>query len=197
MSLRMAWKAEHWLEEVFPGKSRIYEEYRHLPPRELAIVAAAVLDLALATLLSCRFIDSPAESDSFLGVNGDGRAPAASFGARIQLALLLGIITESDAEILRAIKELRNLFAHRVRVDFCSPVVQKSLRALYTRWRKRHEALVSAELISGEPCRFDEIEKHLGEIPEAGEGLLLAVFTTYHAYFHLLSSRVERTELIR
>jgi hypothetical protein len=32
-------------------------------------------------------------------------------------------------------------------------------------------------------CRFDEIEKHLGKIPEAGEGLLLAAFTTYHALF--------------
>jgi hypothetical protein len=83
----MAWKIEHWLEEVFPGKSRIYEEYRLLPPRELAVVAAAVLDLALATLLSRRFMDYPAESEAFLGVNGDGRAPAGSFGARIQLAL--------------------------------------------------------------------------------------------------------------
>ena len=192
----MAWKVEHWLEEVFPGKSRIYEEYRLLPSRELAIVAAAVLDLALATLLSRRFIDSPAESDAFLGVNGDGRAPAASFGARIQLALLLGIITESDAEILRAIKELRNLFAHRVRVDFCSPIAQKPLRALCSRWRKRHEALVSAKLVSSLPCRFDEIEKHLGKIPEAGEGLLLSVFTNYQAYFHLLSVRVGRIELI-
>jgi hypothetical protein len=193
----MAWKAEHWLEEVFPGKSRIYDEYRLLPPRELVIVASAVLDLALATLISRRFIDSPAESDSFLGVNGDGRAPSASFGARIQLALLLGIITESDVDLLRAIKGVRNLFAHRVHVDFCSPVIQKSLRALYTGWRKRHEALVSAKLISGEACRFEEIEKHLGKIPEAGEGLLLAVFVTYQAYFHLLSSRVRRIELIR
>jgi hypothetical protein len=193
----MAWKAEHWLEEVFPGKSRIYEEYRLLTSRELAVVAAAVLDLALATLLSRRFIDIASESDAFLGVNGDGRAPAASFGARIQLALLIGVITESDAEILRAIKEIRNLFAHRVHVDFCSPVAQKPLRSLYSRWRKRHEALVSAELIAGSPCGLDEIEKHLGKIPEAGEGLLLAVFTTYHAYFHILSSRVGRIELIR
>jgi hypothetical protein len=161
------------------------------------VVAAAVLDLALATLLNRRFLDIQSESDGFLGVDGDGRAPAASFGARIQLALLLGIITKSDPKILRAIKQLRDLFAHRVHVDFCSPVVRKPLHALYAGWRKRREALVSAKVISDAPYGFDEIEKHLGEISDAGEGLLLAVFAVYHAYFHLLSSRVERVDEIR
>ena len=42
----MTWKIEKWLSEVFPGEDRLYEEYRGLSGRELAIVAAAVLDLA-------------------------------------------------------------------------------------------------------------------------------------------------------
>ena len=50
----MAWKIERWLSEVFPGEDEIYAEYRSLPPRELAIVSAAVLDVALAELLSLR-----------------------------------------------------------------------------------------------------------------------------------------------
>ena len=76
----MAWKTERWLEEVFPGPDRIYTAYRHLGGRELAIVACAVLDTALASLLERRLLDIPAELESFLGVNGDGRAPAATFG---------------------------------------------------------------------------------------------------------------------
>jgi hypothetical protein len=63
------------------------------------------------------------EIELFLGIDGDGRAPAGSFGARIQLALLVGLITEEDATILRQIKNLRNTFAHRVKVDFLSPSV--------------------------------------------------------------------------
>jgi hypothetical protein len=53
----MAWKIERWLAEVFPGESEIYSEYRSLPPRELAIVSAAVLDIALAELLAVRLAD--------------------------------------------------------------------------------------------------------------------------------------------
>ena len=81
----MAWKIERWLAEVFPGEERIYSEYRTLPPRELAIVSAAVLDVALAELLALRLSGEDREIEAFLGLNGDGRAPVATFGGRIQL----------------------------------------------------------------------------------------------------------------
>ena len=84
----MAWKVERWLADIFPGEGAIYSEYRALHPRELAIVAAAVLDSALAEILTLRLTANQAEAESFLGLDGDGRAPVASFGARIQLALL-------------------------------------------------------------------------------------------------------------
>lgn len=103
----MTWKSEKWLKELFPGDDRIYAEYHHLPTRELVIVAAAVLDAALAELLSKRLRDFPKEIESFLGVNGDGQAPASTFGARIQLALLIGLVTPDDADILEPEKHLR------------------------------------------------------------------------------------------
>src|SRR5687768_433997 len=114
----MTWKTERWLDEVFPGESQIYSEYRTLSPRELAIVAAAVLDVALAELLVLRLSPYDKEAQEFLGLNGDGRAPTGTFGSRIQLGLLIGLLTPEDASILRVIKELRNLFAHRVDVSF-------------------------------------------------------------------------------
>lgn len=107
----MAWKIEKWLSEVFPGEQRIFAEYQDLTRRELALIAAGVMDLALAELLSMRLIDNPKEYEEFLGLNEDGRAPCGSFGARIQLAVLLGIITKEDASILRSVKNIRNKFA--------------------------------------------------------------------------------------
>ncbi|HSB71836.1 MAG TPA: hypothetical protein VLT62_21105, partial [Candidatus Methylomirabilis sp.] len=140
----MAWKIEQWLSDVFPGESEIYAEYRSLPPRELAVVAGAVLDLALAQLLAHRLMDNKKETESLLGLDGDGRAPVASFGSRIQLALLVGLITPADAEILRSIKSLRNLFAHRVNVSFISPEVVAVTTKLHELWVRRTAQLIAA-----------------------------------------------------
>lgn len=188
----MVWKIERWFAEVFPGETEIYAEYRSLPSRELAIVSAAVLDVAIAELLALRLADREKEVEEFLGVNGDGRAPAGSFGARIQLGLLVGLLTPDDAAILRAIKELRNLFAHRVRIGFLSPSVLKTTIKLHALWSRRAETLVQAGAMSGTTEHLAEIARHLPNMAEAGEGLLLSVFTVYQAYFHRMHSRVQR-----
>mgnify|MGYP006148992127 CR=1 FL=1 len=161
----MAWKIERWLSEVFPGEDGIYAEYRNLPPRELAIVSAAVLDVALAELLSLRMADQSKETEEFLGLNGDGRAPAGSFGARIQMGLLVGLLTPEDAAILRAIKELRNLFAHRVRVDFLAPSVLKATTKLHTLWLNRTTELIKSGAINGTTDHLsagDRVERFAG-----------------------------------
>jgi len=186
----MAWKIERWLTEVFPGKERAYAEYRGLPPRELAIVAAAVLDVALAELLALRLTNYEKEIEEFLGLNGDGRAPAGSFGARIQLGLLVGLLTRDDAAALRIIKEIRNLFAHRVRVNFLSPAVLKATTKLHALWLKHTERLIQSGAISGSADHIKDLGCQLPKVSEAGEGLLLSVLTVYQAYFHLLHGRV-------
>uniref|UniRef100_C6E2D1 Uncharacterized protein n=1 Tax=Geobacter sp. (strain M21) TaxID=443144 RepID=C6E2D1_GEOSM len=191
----MAWKIEKWLTDVFPGSVSIYEEYRHLTRRELAIVAAGVLDLGLAQLLSMRLAGSDREREEFLGLNGDGRAPAGSFGARIQLGVLTGTITSDDADILRIIKNIRNCFAHRVRVDFTSPDILPLTSKLCERWGERTMWLaipsISTDAVT---AGMDKIKKHLSTEPEAGAGLLLSVFSTYQAYFHRLSDRITPVE---
>lgn len=190
----MPWKIERWLAEVFPGETKIYSEYRSLPPRELAIVSAAVLDVALAELLALRLVDREKESEEFLGLNGDGRAPVGSFGSRIQLGLLVGLLTPDDTAILRAIKELRNLFAHRVRINFLTPSVLKATTKLHSLWLARNEALIQAGAVTGTTEQLKELARHLPNVTEAGEGLLLSVFTVYHAYFHRMHGRVQRIE---
>src|SRR5260370_42661789 len=108
------------MSELVPGAESIYSEYRGLGRRELAVVGAGVLDLAIGELLSKRLCDDQRECEEFLGLNEDGRAPCGTFGSRIQLALLTGIITRADAAVLRSIKAIRNKFAHRILVDFDS-----------------------------------------------------------------------------
>jgi hypothetical protein len=188
----MSWKIERWLADVFPGEERVYEEYHSLPPRELAIVAAAVLDGALAELLSLRLCTPEKEIQEFLGLNGDGRAPAGSFGARIQLALLLGLLTLDDAAALRTLKEIRNLFAHRVKVDFLSPSVLKATTKLHALWLKHAETLIGAGTVKGTTKHIEELGQELPRNSKAGEGLLLAVLAVYQAYFHRMHSKVHR-----
>ncbi len=188
----MAWKTEQWMRDVFPGRESVYSEYRLLPRRELAVVAAAVLDSALAELLSKRLSGPDVEVHSFLGVDGDGRAPCASFGSRIQLALLLGIITPDDSVILRGVKNLRNRFAHEVRADYNSPTVLPVLLGLHDQFLKQSNRLIEAGHLPGEKHSFETIRQFLPTIPEAGAGLLLAILAIYQAYFHRIVAVVER-----
>ena len=173
----MAWKIERWLADVFPGKNNIYSEYRDLRPRELAIVVAAVLDSALAELLYLRLRHKKNEAESFLGLSGDARAPAGSFGARIQLGLLLGILTSRDAKIPRTIKAIRNSFAHRVNVDFLSPEILTNTTSLLLLWKQQVEQIGEASGVSITREGFRSIEHYLPLVPAAGEGLLVAVFS--------------------
>ncbi len=117
----MAKRIETWFGSLFtPSAKKIPPEYKQLAPRELAIVACGLLDAALVELLSLRFRDDRKEIDAFLGGEGDSRAPAGTFGARIQLAYLLGLIDAPMVKGLRGLKNLRNLMAHHVRVDLLS-----------------------------------------------------------------------------
>lgn len=64
-----------------------------------------------------RFRDFLEEAKVLLGVNEDGRARTASFGARVQLALRAGALTQEDAEMLRAMTNRRNIFVDRVQAS--------------------------------------------------------------------------------
>lgn len=191
----MAWKIEKWLEEVFPGPDNIYATYRLLPDRELAIIAAASLDLALAELISKRLMNYPKECEMFLGANEDGFAPVGSFGSRIQLALLLGIISPDDCAQLRTVKSIRNKFAHRVNVDFTSPTLRPLLNALHDRMITRTKSLrEGGYLPAGISGKDFDMKPYFETTPEAGAGLLLSIFCIYQAYFHRLSHKVRRIE---
>jgi hypothetical protein len=126
----MAKKIEKWTDEILKTHGITLPKGKH-SHRETAIVCASILDLALAELLETRLMQFPKEIEDFLGLDEDGRAPAGSFGARIQLALLIGIIDKSDAAVLRAYKLIRNRFAHRVNVTLSDVKVVEAAKVLF------------------------------------------------------------------
>ena len=193
----MAYKIEKWLRDVFPGPEHIFSAYNSLKGRELAVIASSVLDLALAELLHARLRDYAKESEEFLGLNEDGRAPCGSFGARIQLAVLVGVITPEDASMLRVIKSIRNCFAHRVNVDFLNERIQGSVHELFRLLYEQGKRLHDKGIRNWSPEPFDTLKPYLKTTPEACEGLLLAVLGIYQAYFHRLSEQMVRIEDVR
>ena len=190
----MAWKIEQWMRDVFPGADRIYEDYRGLPRRELAITAGAVLDLTLVEILSMTLTGPEQEIHSFLGINGDGRAPCGSFGARIQLALLLSIISERDAAILRVIKNIRNQLAHQVNADFDSLSVLSLLNKLHDNFQELAESLKVPGSLSSASRSAYLVKPFLATEAEAGAGLLLVIFCIYQAYLHRIYERLSATK---
>jgi hypothetical protein len=180
-------RIESWMATVFPGVG-MNDNYLLLSERELAIVAAATLDLALAELLNMRLMGTDAERDDFLGINGDGMKPVGSFGARIQLAQLTGILLPSIVGALRAIKELRNIMAHRVNVTYGHPLAKIALMKL-------HAALRQMAGPSPEAARsWSEIKKAL-EGPrgvQAAQLFVVMTLTTLQDHLALMHHKIVR-----
>lgn len=110
----MSKSRESWAKvspEILSFEKR-FDEHTDL---ELVIAGVALMDVGLAEILSQRFAGDPEDIEKLLGLDGDGRAPGASLGARIQLARAVGVIRDEDVIVLRGLKNLRNDFAHKVK----------------------------------------------------------------------------------
>ena len=177
----MGWRIEDWWCDIRPGIGEYGETYKDLDFRELVIVACADLDHALAALIARRLRGPTKEIEEFLGADGDGRAPCGSFGARIQMALLLDIITSQDAKLLRSLKAIRNLVAHRVTRTYDHPEVQAALLSLlrcFVRWME--------SFCKGPAKEPENAEKHyLNRLADksVGEGLVLKIIGLFHIRF--------------
>lgn len=176
---------EDWLKDIFRGYNDAASRYVRLSSRELPIVAVAILDAALAHLLKLRLLDDLREVEAFLGTDGDGRAPAASVGARIQLAYLLGLISKEDVKVFRILKNIRNLFAHKVELNYLSPSVVKELHNLNKAW-------FTAMRKPTYPIARVPTDAEIGKTESAGKGLMIAVILTYEIYLHANLGTIER-----
>lgn len=186
----MVWKIERWLADVYRHEDNLFQRYGSLSARELAVVACATLDVALAELLALRFIDDPREASEFLGADEDGNAPAGSFGARIQLAYLLGVIPKEAAGPLRAIKALRNVMAHRVNVDILGEKAQRVL-----------EPLRAALLSPRDDPKTTEYLENLVRLSRTDEmmarTLVILIFSVLHDLLHDVVPHVDRVSEVQ
>lgn len=98
--------------------------------RSAAIMAAGLLEHALYASIAGRLADPGKKilNDWFQGPN----APFGTFSAKIKLGRALGIYGPKMESALNAIKEIRNVFAHRsTPIDFNHPAIAKEVRRLF------------------------------------------------------------------
>jgi DNA-binding MltR family transcriptional regulator len=104
---------------------KTFEEIEIMSKRGWAIVAASHLDEQLVTLLKAFFVDDQRTADQVLEDPG----AISAFGARIELAFLLGLISARERKMLNLIRKIRNSFAHSSRVASFSqsPIKERCL----------------------------------------------------------------------
>ncbi|MDD5261950.1 MAG: hypothetical protein PHD76_08905 [Methylacidiphilales bacterium] len=124
------WKAERLSSELFLGTEETTKRFWDLPERELVIVSSALIDVALTELLFHALRGSESERMSFFGVDGTAHAPLGTFGAKIQLAHLMGYLPETELASIRVLKKIRNHFAHRVDVSLSSDLIRPEIEKM-------------------------------------------------------------------
>jgi DNA-binding MltR family transcriptional regulator len=98
---------------------RLTQEFHNESDRATALVAAALLDENLESLLRSFLVNDDREVEIILGSN------LQSLGGRIRACYCLGLISHDEMHDLRTLKEIRNYFAHNLHVSFDDDWVQK------------------------------------------------------------------------
>jgi hypothetical protein len=91
-----------------PAHGPVIKEIREQSDRAAAILAVSFLEDRLAALLQAWLVDEPNIVSKMFG----GSGPLATFLAKIDMGLLLGILEKSRHRELHLIRDIRNKFAH-------------------------------------------------------------------------------------
>ena len=112
--------ADEWLEAI-------HKEFAPESDRGAALVAGAMLDEALKSLLAKRFVPPMKKDQDVLRRD----APLSTFSARINAAYQMGLISSYLARDLHVIRSIRNEFAHHLfEYTFDSPKVKNWVMVL-------------------------------------------------------------------
>jgi len=87
------------------------QEFSKESDRASVILAAAMLEQELESLLRLRLVPSPNQEDALFDTPN---APISSFSAKIELAYRVGIISPRTARELHLVRRIRNDFAHNI-----------------------------------------------------------------------------------
>ena len=172
--------------------------------RDLVVTECAILDIGLVHLLENRLVNLPKTVERFLGL-ADNEGPASTFSARIQLAALVGLISETGAEYLTALKNIRNKFAHRVVVDFTTDAVVKELNKLQPFWKEvmpldkwnEFKTDPNPNVVKIYRMFFDEGINCIGKTNQAGRNMFLYTVIIMEQRFRFIDSHNERLKTLK
>lgn len=123
------------------------------PDRSLVIVMAAVIDDALAALIINYLVEAKKITDNMF----NGMGPLSTFSAKIDLGFLLAIYNKDFADMLHALRRIRNEFAHNM-----DPLTLESeevkykaipLEKMMKRWEPPSKVRTAREVFIG-GCHF-------------------------------------------
>ena len=127
--------------------------YDHDSNRAVGVMWPAIIENRLTSLLRAAFIKDNERADSMLNPSG----PLGSFGAKINLAYLMGLYCKEAHQDLLTISKIRNKFAHDVTVkEFEADAIKSRIQNLDV-YRAGKEAL--AHLESTAPSSPDTMER--------------------------------------
>jgi DNA-binding MltR family transcriptional regulator len=105
----------HWHGE---GADRIgseaFSQLENDSDRAVGIVAGAIVEQRLTEAIKARFVQNDTIIKRMFDISN---GPIGTFGAKIDLAFLMGIISTEARTDLRAMKDIRNSFAHKLEID--------------------------------------------------------------------------------
>lgn len=130
------------------------DEIQDSPDRAAAIVAAAILESTLEEGIVNRLLPM---SNSHRATLFGGEASFATFSAKINLGLSLGLYGNKTRSDLNLIRKIRNEFAHYANRSFAHPEISKHC-ALITEYRTEPEPEPVAPEVSAFYAKFPRIE---------------------------------------
>jgi DNA-binding MltR family transcriptional regulator len=98
-----------WFVETVEEQQAV-EEMEATSDRAAAIVIASLVESRLTSVLQAAMVDVPSIKKDFFRSSG----PLGSFAAKIDLALLTGLLTEEAHKDLHTMRRIRNEFAHEL-----------------------------------------------------------------------------------
>jgi DNA-binding MltR family transcriptional regulator len=113
------------IEEQLRDSQGLIEEMQAGPDRSAVIIGAAFLDERLRQYIERFLVNDATALKDILGVN----RPLGTFGARIQIAYCLGLLTVDEYRDFKIVQEIRNAFAHQLHgISFSDPWVTAKCR---------------------------------------------------------------------
>lgn len=97
-------------EEDIKYFSKFLKEFQSETDRGAALVGAALIDERLERILNSHFVECKQSDELLNGVN----SPLGTLNARAKLSYCLGLITTLEFKEIEIIRQVRNLFAHKV-----------------------------------------------------------------------------------